>query len=132
MGTPQIDGREFERELAAEFGLDRVPGSGSVWYSKLDLKGNKARWSLKYTTTNRFPIAFEDLLEALDVCYGLGGDGSTPLWAIRNPIGDFILMRKEDFKAMQAGETKFINEDRPQVAARKARARQPELLREDN
>lgn len=136
MNTPQNQGREFEKELAEEFGLNQVPGSGSVWYSKLDLSGNNVRWSLKFTTRENFPITFHDILEALDACYGVGGDGSTPLWAARiEPLEeDFIVMRKEDFKLMQMGFQKLMNiisEDKPQVAARKNRARQPELLRED-
>lgn len=130
MDTPQDKGRQFEKELAEEFGLKRVPGSGAVWHSKLDLLGRRARWSLKSTTTPRFPLTFEDILEALDACYGLGGDGSTPLWAVRTLIGDFVVIRKEDFISMQKGEHSFINKEKPQVAERKARARQPELLRD--
>ena len=130
METPQDKGRQFEIDLAAEFGLKRVPGSGSVWHSKLDLVGNKARWSLKATGNPKFPITFEDILEALDHCYGLGGDGATPLWAARTPVGDFVVMRKEDFKELSKGDLKIITTEKPQVAARKARARQPELMRD--
>lgn len=131
MNTPQQDGINFEKELAKEFGLQRTPASGSVWYSKLDMRGNNARWSLKSTERDRFPLTLLDIEEALDACYGTGGDGATPLWAIRNPLGDFIVMRKEDWIAMNVDDIKLINEDRPQVAARKERARRPQLLRED-
>jgi len=136
MDTPQQLGRNFEKELAEEFGLKQVPGSGSVWHSKLDLSGDNVRWSLKFTTKKVCPLKYEDFEEAIDACFGVGGDGSTPLWAARiEPLGeDFIVMRKEDFKLMQAGFTKLMNiisEDKPQVAARKSRARQPELLRDD-
>lgn len=126
-------GREFEKELAEEFGLDQVPGSGSVWYSKLDLKNIKTRWSLKSTLIERrWPIQVKDIKEALDACFGIGGDGSMPLWVARIPLGDFVLMRKEDFVLMQQGNYELIDTiDRPQVAARKQAAKTPELLRND-
>lgn len=123
-------GTEFEYDLAEEFGLDRIPGSGATWYSKLDLKGNDARWSLKSTSVERrWPIQIKDIKEALEACFGNGGDGATPIWAARIPLGDFVLMRKEDFKALQTGELKLIQQDRPHVAERKKRAKTPELLR---
>lgn len=136
MSTPQDQGREFEKELANEFGLNQVPGSGSVWYSKLDLSGHGVRWSLKFTGLTSFPITLIDIKEAFEACFGLGGDGAIPIWAVR--MGqideDFIVMRKEDFKLMQMGYAKLLNiisEDKPQVAARKKRASQPELLRDE-
>jgi len=129
--TPQDQGREFEKDLADEFGLQQTPASGSVWHSKLDLVGLGARWSLKFTTKESFPITATDILEAEMACDGPGGDGKIPIWAARIPRGDYIIMRKEDFKNLQQGKIKLIEEDRPQVAARKARARQPELLREE-
>ena len=134
--TPQEQGRQFEKDLAQEFGLKQVPGSGSVWHSKLDLSGSNVRWSLKFTTKKVCPLKYEDFEEGIEACLGVGGDGSTPLWAARiEPLNeDFIVMRKEDFKLLQAGFTKLMNiidEDKPQVAARKKRASQPELLRDD-
>lgn len=132
MSTPQDQGRQFEKDLANEFGTDQVPGSGSVWHSKLDNSGYGARWSLKFTEKEQFPISYSDILEALEACYGIGGDGSIPLWAARVPIGDFVLMRKEDFKDLQEGNVNFINKDKSKVAERKARANLPELLREDD
>lgn len=136
MKTPQDKGLDFEKDLAEEFGLQQVPGSGSVWHSKLDLVGHGIRWSLKFTTKKVCPLRYEDFEEAIDACEGPGGDGSIPIWAARiEPLNeDLIVLRKNDFKLMQAGYSKLLNiidEDRPQVAARKARARKPELLRED-
>lgn len=131
MSTPQQQGRDFEKDLAEEFGIKQVPGSGSVWHSKLDLRGHEARWSLKFTSKDNFPITFADILEGIRSCYGVGGDGTTPIWAARIPIGDFIIMRKEDFIAFQEDNVKLINKEKPQVAERKAKARTPELLRDD-
>lgn len=122
-------GTEFEQELAKEFGLERVPGSGSTWHSKLDLSGSGFRWSLKATIQQKFPLRFIDVLEALEACFGPGGDGSKPIWAVRNRLGDFIVMRKEDFIALQSKEINLIETDRPQVAERKKKAKTPELLR---
>ncbi len=132
--TPQNQGRQFEKDLSEEFGLKQTPASGSVWHDKLDLVGDDTRWSLKYTESGAFPLTSSDIYEAEQVCFGPGGDGRTPIWAIRFPPGDFIVLRKNDFKLMQAGYTKLLNiieEDRPQVKARKDRASRPELLREE-
>jgi hypothetical protein len=131
--TAQSQGREFEKELAEEFGLQQIAGSGSVWHSKLDAKGNNARWSLKFTTNLSFPLTVSDIYEALEACYGPGGDGSTPIWAVRMEAtgDDYIVMRKEDWAAFHMDDLKYINEDRPQVAARKAKAKVPELLRDN-
>lgn len=131
--TPQNEGREFEKELAQEFGLEQVPGSGSVWHSKLDMRGNRARWSLKTTGLVAFPLTLTDIKEAFEACYGPGGDGSTPLWAVRMTQAgeDFVVMRKEDFIAFHVDDLKFINkEKRPKVAERKAKAKVPGLLRD--
>lgn len=137
MSTPQDQGRQFEKDWEEEFNLDRVPGSGSVWHSKLDLTGHGVRWSLKFTSKPQFPITYADIVEGIEACEGPGGDGSICLWAARiEPLNeDLILMRKEDFKLLQAGYSKLLSmfeNERPQVAARKARAKRPELLREDD
>lgn len=131
MATPQEKGKQFETDLASEFGLKMVPGSGNVWYDKMDLKGKGARWSLKYTSKEKFPITFEDIIENLQVCFGSGGTGEIPIWASRIQENDYITMRKEDFKLMQTDHIILIEQDRPQVAARKERAKMPELLREE-
>ena len=133
METPQSKGRQFEKELAEEFGLKQVPGSSSVWHSNLDLYGNEGRWSLKFSEKKQFPISYNDIKEALEICFGLGGDGATPLWATRIDLGDFIIMRKEDWLDMQAENfTSLINKGNLKAEARKAQARLPELLREDD
>lgn len=133
--TPQQRGRDFEVELRKEFGLKPVPGSGSVWWSKLDLKGRLARWSLKFTTKKSFDITQDMVDEAISACYGPGGDGSMPLWGVR--IGDerydLVVMLKQDFAALQRGEIQpLISEGREKTRQRKALASVPALLREED
>lgn len=134
MITPQQKGRDFERELAEELGLSLVPGSGNQWWAKLDLKGVRARWSLKYTESNSFPLRRVDFEEALDATTGLQGDGSTSIFAVRMEglPDDFVMMWKNDFIQMQAGELKFVGEDpTPKKSeVRRARSRVPVLMRE--
>ena len=129
----QNQGRQFEKDLAHEFGLEQIPGSGSVWHSKLDLTGHGARWSLKYTSKSICPLKYKDFVEGIKACLSPGGDDSIPIWAARiEPLGeDLIVMRKEDFKLLQTGHIKLIEEDRPQVIQRKEKSRIPELLRND-
>lgn len=126
-------GIEFEEEFANEMGLTPVPGSGSQWHSKLDVSGQGARWSLKYRDGSfRIDKAFID--EAVSATVGIGGTGEIPLWAIRlsDPKYDLVLMRKDDFKAMQAGELKVIPDKRTKTSIRTRLAEVPSLLREEN
>ena len=127
-------GTEFEKELAEEFAIQRVPGSGNQWHSKLDLSGFSARWSLKSTEKNSISIKRETIDEAIRACFGSSGAMEIPVWAFR--IGDrehdMVMLRKEDFKMLQAGEIKIIGEDIPaQIGQKRARAKTPFLLRED-
>ena len=125
-------GAEFERELSSEFGLTRVPGSGNKDHSKLDLSGEGFRWSLKSTGKLSASIKSRDIEEAINACYGLNGTGETPLWAYRINGHDLVLMRKEDFKALQRGEIKAINEEKgkEKVNERRRLAATPSLLRD--
>lgn len=128
-------GRDFEDELSREFGLEKVPGSGNQWHSKLDLKGRGFRWSLKSTSKDSFSIKKEDIDEAIRACFGQGGDSSIPLWAFR--VGDrehdMIMMRKEDFISMQNGDMqKAIETDKSEnVKKRKYLASVPKFLRDE-
>lgn len=127
-------GDDFEQDLSKEFGLDRVPGSGNQWHSKLDLHGKGARWSLKATSKDSISISRRIIDEAIRATGGLSGDGAIPIWAFR--IGDkefdVILLRKDDFKLLQAGEIKLINSDvNEQVEQRRIKARTPAIFRSD-
>lgn len=124
-------GTEFENELAKELGLKRVPGSGNQWHNKLDVKGRGTRWSLKATGDSGFRIDASMLREAIDACGGIGGTGETPVWAVRIPDGDFIIMRSEDWIRFMKEDAEFSI---PQSSAekRRSRARQTQLGRNAN
>ncbi len=127
-------GDKFESDLSSEFGLKRVPGSGNQSHSKLDLVGNGFRWSLKSTGKSSASIKSSDIAEAVEACYGLNGTGETPIWAYRIDDHDMIMMRKEDFKAIQRGELSIINVEKgkEKVNERRRRAATPSLLRDGN
>ncbi len=130
--TPQEIGREFEEQFAEELGLKLVPGSGSQWHSKLDVKGKGARWSLKATRHRSYSLSCDDLEELAVACYGLDGDGSLPLMAIRlyaedDPV-EVVVMLKDDFLPIVRGEYTLAQETK--VNARRRLANTPELLRD--
>jgi len=122
--TPQQEGFQFEDDLAQDFGLQKTPGSGNQWHSKLDLKGKGFRVSAK---SSRVQIRIDEELidEALSGC----DDGSIPLWAFRIPAGDFIMLTLEDFKSLVVGEIEFEVPIKKREE-RKARASVPQLFRE--
>jgi len=129
-------GRQFEEDLAKEFGIQRVPGSGNQYHSKLDVQGKGARWSLKATGKKSITLTQETLDEALEACLGLNGDGSIPVWALRieTPEYDLVVLRKEDFKAWARGDLKIINSEKgkERVEERRRKASVPTLLQDDN
>jgi hypothetical protein len=125
-------GEKFEQELSEEFGLQKVSGSGNKWYSRLDLFGQGARWSLKATSKKSLSISEETIVEAINACEGIGGDGSIPVWAFRIGSHDIISLRKEDFKSFQKGELKLIGDGvGQQVIQRRNRAATPSLFRDE-
>lgn len=120
--------------MEQELGIQRVPGSGSVWHSKLDLAGNGTRWSLKATSKHTFSVDDDLIREALEAVNGPNGDGAIPLWAIRKSAGsarqeDFVLMRKDDFIDITKGRLELARESRSE--ARRRMAATPALLREE-
>jgi predicted HNH restriction endonuclease len=127
-------GREFEKEFANEFGLEQVPGSGNQWHSKLDVKGMGVRWSLKSTRSQYFEIGINDIREMIEVTEGPGGNGETPIMAVRLNSGgwdeDIIIMRKEDFAAIVTEKKALFSEDKTQAKRRLADI--PELLRDND
>ena len=125
-------GTKFEEDLAKEFGLKRVPGSGNQFHSKLDVQGKGARWSLKATDNASASIKVSDIVEAIKACYNIVGSGDLPLWAYRIQGHDMVMMRKEDFIELQRGELELINTQVDEkYQQRRARANTPRLLRDE-
>lgn len=121
----------FEHDLAEELGIQRVPGSGSQWHSKLDIQGKGTRWSLKYTDEKGINLTRATLAEAILACGGIGGTGETPVWATRlNGMDDFVTMRLSDWKSFFMENNAFKIEQ-SKVQERRARAKTPQLMRED-
>lgn len=131
--TEQQQGREWEEEIKDEFGLSLVPGSGSPWYSgKLDVTGEGARWSLKWTSKESYRFTIKDIEEALEATRSLSGTSEIPLWALNIKGHELVVMRKEDFKQIQAGELNVLPEKKTKTAIRTQLADTPILLREDD
>ena len=123
-------GDKFESDLSDEFGLSRSPGSGNRAASKLDLFGLGFRWSLKATSKKSASIKLSDVREAIQASYGLNGTGETPLWAFRIQDQDMIMMDKDTFKALCAGEIRPIREEKgkEKVNDRRRKASIPTLF----
>lgn len=128
MPTRELEqGRRFEREFAAEMGLEQVHGSGSTWHSKLDVKGFRARWSLKWTRRKTYSISGK-LLEEVQAATGApGGTGEIGLHGFSLAGRWYVLMEASTFKAISAGELVLSRETKAE--ARRREAAVPELLR---
>ena len=124
---------KFEEEFAAQLGLTRVPGSGSQWHCKMDVTGQGARWELKYRGNGRYTVTRGVLDKILAEAEGMGSANEIPLMAIRfDEDDDYILMRKNDFLRMQAGEIVLTRTPHEARAQRKKRAATPVLLRDED
>lgn len=131
--TEQQEGRDWESDFAEEFGLTLVPGSGAPWWSgKLDVTGEGARWSLKWTSKESYRLTQKDINEALEATRGLGGTSEIPLWAFNIQGEELVMMRKEDFKQIQSGELNVLPEVRTKTLERTRLAEIPILLRNDD
>jgi hypothetical protein len=120
-------GTQFELDLAKELGLNRVPGSGNQWYAKLDVSGKGTRWSLKATGKKGFRVDDEFVEEAVA---GLQHD-EVPMWAVRiEEVGDFVMMRKEDW--IRERKEKTFTIPATKAEERRSRAKVPQLMREAN
>lgn len=126
----QDQGREYEKQIAAEFGLNLVPGSGSQWFAKLDSYGKGFRASIKWTSKESYRVTKKDIDELIEVATGVGGTGEIPIWVLHFNEQDFVLLRKQDFLSWSKGEISIEKEQRAGTAKRSARADIPVLLRE--
>jgi len=126
-------GLAFEEELARELGLQRVPGSGSGFSSRLDLHGYGVRWSLKWTRKDSCPVGANEIDEAVCACEGPGGTGDIPVWAVRlrsDPKYDLVIMRKNDWKAMCEDASRLHKQS--SADAKRIRSSIPAIIREAN
>jgi len=124
-------GNIFEEDLSKEFGINKTINSGSFWFSKMDLIGRGARWSLKATSKKSFSLSQDIINEARQAC---ASEGSIPVWALRIGSSDYdvIVIGKEDFKLLQKGDIQLINGNATdKTLQRRIRANTPVLLRDN-
>lgn len=135
--TDKVDdqghGTAFEEAFARRNGLDRVPGSGNQWASKLDVEGLGARWTLKSTKFRSFPLSLDVIQELLEACEGVGGTGEIPMGAVeldnRHTKETIVFMRESDFNRIQQEQISLTRETK--ADARRREATVPQLLREE-
>lgn len=104
--TPQEQGRDYERDLAARLGGKAQPASGATPLFKLDLKLGCLLFSAKHTQHESYRLTAENLREALAGAQGPGGRGEIPAMAIRMQgfPDDVIVMRGSDLRSILQGE----------------------------
>lgn len=124
-------GFDFEDSFAERNGLDKVPGSGNQWHSKLDLHGFSIRVSCKSTQMKSYPVNVGDIDEAREACYGPGGTGEIPVWAIRIHDDDHVMVMVEESTWRRMTQENMVMSKQDVASARRERASVPALLRED-
>lgn len=104
--TPQQEGRDYEVELAARYGGEVQPGSGSTPRFKLDLKLGSLLISAKHTRHESYRLTAAELREALAGAAGPGGRGEIMMMAIEMQgfPDDVFVMRGSDLHALLEGE----------------------------
>jgi hypothetical protein len=128
--TPQLRGRDFEKEHAKRLQSEHHKDSGAAWWRKLDVDGHRILWSNKYTEKDSIRITSKDIDEMVDAVYAPGGPGPdhTPAMAARMAgRHDLVVLRFEDFIKL-ASEKPIVMVQKDEV--KRQRASIPELLRD--
>jgi len=123
--TPQEQGRDYESDLAARYGGQVQPGSGSTPRFKLDWRLGRLLVSVKRTTHESYRLTAADLQEALAGAQGPGGRGEIPAMAIHMEgfPDDVFVLRGSDLRAMLEGDVE-VRVEPTRRAARLAAADQ--------
>lgn len=61
MKDPSQQGRDYEKEVAKDYGGKTTPGSGCHWAAKSDVKTDKYLIEVKYTTTDSYTLHSKDI-----------------------------------------------------------------------
>lgn len=98
-------GRKFEEVFAKRFSSEKVPGSGSGIFRKMDVEGKRLLWSLKATDNESFSVKQTDLDEVTRAVKGPGGIGGSFIPVLGFTMTDdpkptdrvFVVIEAEDF-----------------------------------
>lgn len=123
-------GQQWEDDLADKTGANVVPGSGSRWYAKLDVRGRKTLWSAKATGAASFRVDHDMLRELRSSIATPGALGLDviPIMGIRLGSGDEVAVcLLDDFLLMMSGTESYT----PAPVHPKARDRRPQIFREE-
>jgi hypothetical protein len=124
--APQARGIDFETHVAEAVGGSTVPGSGSGWRNKSDVR-SPLLLSAKATASRSWSQTRRDLSEAID--YALGTGLIPGLAVLDDDDSAFIVMRLEDLALALSGEV-VLTPVKSAGEVRRDRASTPALLRD--
>lgn len=126
--TPQQEGRRFESFWAKFLGVEPTQGSGNQWHAPLDVGDVSFLFSLKETQAESFRVSRELMREVEREISG----SRIPGLAIALDGGEvFVTLRGEDFlRLINSDQARYVTRSRGEQ--KRARARIPEILRDDD
>jgi hypothetical protein len=130
--TPQEKGFDFEDAFAKALGVKPQPGSGSVWWAKLDVYDTQILWSLKHTTKETFKITRGLISEVVRNVFSFGGVGPSTIPGVAVALEHddvYVVLRAEDFMRLVTEQRQYVAASKD--SAKRATARLPALLRDD-
>ncbi len=109
MSSPQEKGRQYEKEFSKKHGFDPVPNSGATPFWKLDVDGKQILFSLKHTVNASISLKHEDLDEAKEAVYGIGGVGMdyTPAMVLSMKGEEYAVLRVDDLVKLLEQKIEF-------------------------
>jgi hypothetical protein len=121
-------GRDFESRVTEVLGGSLVPGSGSGWRSKSDVKSGSLLLSAKAEKSRTWGRTREQLREAIDLTLGTG---RIPGLAVLEDDGaELVVMRMSDL-ALALSQGVGVTPGKSNGELRRERANTPALLREE-
>lgn len=128
--SPSRTGREYEKYIADQLGMQTVKGSGSLWYNKLDVEGRGLLISAKYTEKNSYALSSGVIQEAIAGASGVGGVGGETVPTLVLGIGgeDLAVMRLSDLRGLLLSGTKLFEPSEKEQ--KKSAAKVPRILRD--
>lgn len=125
-------GEQWEVDLAQKTGGNVVPGSGSRWHSKLDVRGRKTLWSAKATAAASFRVDHDMLRELRSSIATPGALGLdvVPILGVRLGNGEEVAVcLLDDFMTMMSA----VNESfTPPPIRPRIRDNRPQIFRESH
>lgn len=124
--TPQERGYDFEKVFGEALGIKPTPGSGNLWFAKMDLASSSLLISCKHTDAASFRVTRNHLREVQAECSG----EQEPVLAVSIRGEVYVVQRAGDWLENMTGDVEVQTRIEPSKSrVKRETAKVPYLLR---